>query len=217
MQISENDVSKILAIEFAFYAHTPITPQLVMAWFTHFRTVERDDFYAALHIAVAENTDKFPPTPAEVTQVLRKLKSTQESLETAEIAWENVRLRAPVISARSAQVLEMWGQWKERHNWLTEHLPFRRSEFMRLYNDLKQTDETMELQGKARNEIGYAREGLTGPQRDLLQRLGLATSEKTQQRPRLTDGAITVHNGGAPKKLGAIAEKLIQEVAPCTK
>ena len=153
MQISENDVSKILAIEFAFYAHTTITPQLVMAWFTHFRTVERDDFYAALHITVAENEDKFPPTPAEVSRVLKRLKATKESLETGEIAWENIRLREPIISARSAQVLSVWGQWKERHNWLTEHAPFRQREFIRLYNDIKEQDEVLEVQGKARAAV----------------------------------------------------------------
>jgi hypothetical protein len=196
MPISENEVSKILAIEFAFYAHTPITPELVMAWFTHFRTVERDDFYAAIHIAVAENTDKFPPTPSEVREVLKRLKATQETLETGELAWENIRLREPKISKRSAQVLAVWGQWKERHNWLTEHVPFRQREFIRLYNDIKEQDEVLEVQNNARVEIGYGREELTQPQLEMLKKLDLGKS-----KPRLTDGAITVHEGGSPKPI----------------
>lgn len=171
MKLSKSDVGKVLAVEFAFYAHTAITPELIKAWHLHFRNCETREFVAAMHLAVSENKTNFPPSPSDVKRMIKRLNAGPEQLETVSEAWDAVR-KGQDISARARATLEMWPDWKQRDNWLTEHLPFKKRDFEKIYLELKDRDETLELQGTARLELGYGRDALTDAASDIMRELG---------------------------------------------
>ena len=157
--LSKIDVAKILAVEFIFFQHTPITPELAKAWHLHFRNCDRQEFFAAIHIAVTEGAKGFPPTPGEVWGVIRKLRASKESLETSDQAWAALMDNKPASERANAATLLM-PDWKNRRMWQTEFIHFRKKEFDRIYDDLKEKDQILETQNIARSELGYGREAL---------------------------------------------------------
>lgn len=171
MKLSKADVSKILAVEFIFFPHMLINPELVKAWHLHFKNCEAQDFFAALHIAVTECKNTFPPVPADVWRVLRKLKATPESLETADQAWEAV-LKNKNPSPRAIAATQLMQDWDKRGMWQTEFMHFKKKDFERIYTDLKEKDQIMETQNIARTELGYGRDPLSQIAGDLLKELG---------------------------------------------
>lgn len=169
MKLSKLKVGEVLAVEFAFYGHTVISPELAKAWHLHFMSYDAREFVAGIHLAVSENKTNFPPSPSDVKRMIKRLRG--ENLETTNEAWNAVR-SGKGISARAQAVLEMWPDWKQRDNWLTEHIPFKKRDFEKIYLELKERDETLELQNVARVELGYGREALPNAASDILKELG---------------------------------------------
>jgi len=167
VKITKAEVNKVLAVEFIFYPQTTITPELVKAWHLHFKDCTREDFFAAMHVAVAENKTGFPPSPGAVREYLKKLKANPEDLETADQAWA-ILLKNGKPSARAIAATEIMPDWHNRGRWETQYLPFRKKEFERIYNDLKEKDEILETQGIVRSQIGYGRESLPEIAKSLL-------------------------------------------------
>lgn len=170
-KITPAEVGKILMIEFIFFPHTTITPELIQAWHLQFRFCEPKEFLAAIHLAVADVSKGFPPTPGEVWKILRRLRATPESLETSDMAWDSA-WKNKNISKRTIAVLNLMPEWANRNLWNTEYLPFRKKEFAQIYNDLKEHDEVLSTQNIARTEIGYSREALPTIAQNLLKELG---------------------------------------------
>ena len=92
MKLTLLDVSKVLGIEFLFYPHIPITKDQAMAWFMHFNECEREEFVQAMHKAVADSKDKFPPVPASVWEEIKKIRKEKEKsgLSKYETRYESI-------------------------------------------------------------------------------------------------------------------------------
>ncbi len=172
MKVSLIDVNKIIAVEFIFFPHITITPELIKAWYLHFKNCERDEFFASLHIAVADSKDKFPPTPSDVWKIIRKLRATPESLETGEKAWGDAMGNKP-MSLRATETTKQMYDWDRRGQWQTEYLFCRKKEFITIYESIKEQDEIFEKQNIARKELGYGRDAVTTIASNIMKELGL--------------------------------------------
>lgn len=168
--LTKADVNKILGVEFVFFGHVEVTPQLVEAWWLHFRHCEKGEFFAALHIAVNKKDNGFPPAPGEVWAEVRKLRATHQTLETADRAWHELWHGAP--SKRALAAAEIMPEWDKRGQWDEKYMHFRKKEFERIYNDLKEQDDILETQGIARDALGYAREQLPEAAKKVMEAIG---------------------------------------------
>jgi adenosine/AMP kinase len=47
-------------------------------------------------------------------------------------------------------------------------MPFRKNEFIRIYNDLKERDEILSIRNEAATQLGYSRQELTESQKNII-------------------------------------------------
>jgi hypothetical protein len=169
-KLSEADVAKLLAVEMCFFPSVRLSRLMVKAWFLHFHTCTSEEFATALHIAVNQAIKGFPPMPGEVWAVVRRLRATPETLESADQAWASV-MGSGRISARAEAAAALVSGWTSRQLWTVDQTVWKKKEFERIYDDLKEQDEILETQNIARRDLGYGRTALTDGVRSVMEAL----------------------------------------------
>lgn len=175
--LKRSDVAAVLSTELIFFSNMPVTDELVTAWQIHFRHASPNEFATAFHITVNETKRVYAPTPGEVWATLRRLRATPAQLETADQAWTAV-MSDKGVSARAHAAAEMMADWRQRSMWNVEHLTWKKKEFCKIYDDLKEQDEILDSQAIARTELGYGREALPKASRKLLEEMKCLTPNK---------------------------------------
>jgi len=148
-------VSKILTLEFIFFQNMKISKELIKAWYIHFKNCTVEEFFSGVHLAVSKSKG-FPPVPGEVWDIIRQLRCNPEMLETADQAWAKAISKQP-MTLRGQTTLDTMPEFKRRQDWASDEIHWKKKEFERIYNQLKEQDDILETQNIARTSIGYGR------------------------------------------------------------
>ena len=168
--MNKDEMHKILAVELIPFAQVTVTPAYSGGWYNYFSNVPASQFAMALQQAVMQSTSGFPPTPGQVNAVLKTFNALPEDLETADQAWDLAWSGKP-CSARAQEAARLMGDWDKRFMWLLDSLPFKRKDFSRIYEGLKQREQSEGVQVSARAM-------LNNNQKSILNKLGLANGTR---------------------------------------
>jgi hypothetical protein len=160
--MTKQEIAKILNAAYATFPHITLTPHAIAQWFALFEQEEAGKFQAALNQAILSEESKFFPVPSQVAKVLKLMAAPVSCLETAVEAWESA-WKGKAVSKKTRRVLELMPGWEQRGQWQTEHMPFRRKEFIEIYTQLEEKESS-----RLKRDIA-----LTASERKVLQIAGL--------------------------------------------
>lgn len=146
MKTSLVEMSQILATSFIFFPGIEITEPLVRAWHLFFKDEDPMQLAAAFQVAIKNNSSGFAPTPGQVEKILKSLQQKETRLELASEAWEAAWHGYPETSEMAKKAARLVGDWDNRFMWKLDIIPFRRRDFERIFNELKERTTEIELQ-----------------------------------------------------------------------
>lgn len=151
------EMTEILGKKAILFSNFKLMPTTIKAWFDHFRSLSRQEFEPAITAAINEPGRAFFPSPGEIT---RYLNATKPQLPDAGEVWSKLLTLAasrgnPWLYLEGNPV----GQVALRHvGWDTikfsdieKELPFRKREFIQVYNH---TLEANQVKDRAVDAIG---------------------------------------------------------------
>lgn len=159
--MNEEEMARILNSAYASFPNLTLTPHAVVQWSILFHDCDAAKFQAALNQAILQDDAKFFPTPGQVNKIL-KLIGTRGRLETPQEAWE-AAWNGGDLSRRSKSTIRLMCNWDRRGEWLTDHLPFKRKEFIEIYESLEDKEKNIETRTR----------GLSAGSAKTLKRLGV--------------------------------------------
>jgi hypothetical protein len=167
------ETARLLGEAYLTFPHLALTEGTVAAWFKQCGRVPADTFEAAIVEAINSQDNGFFPAPGQVTKIARRLLARPEDLETSDEAWAALLTDETTASVRAQRAAELLPGWRNRGQWLTDSMPFKKRDFDRVYNDLKDKDDILNQQGRA-ELIHRRRKELTGSERQVLALVGKA-------------------------------------------
>lgn len=168
------EMTEILGKKAILFSNFKLMPTTIKAWFDHFRSVSKQEFEPAITAAINEPGRAFFPSPGEIT---RYLNATKPQLPDAGEVWSKL-LTLAASRGNPWAYLEnnLAGQTALRHvGWdsikfsdIEKELPFRKREFIQVYN---QAIESQGMRERAFEAIGTteAKHVLNGFTRQLLE------------------------------------------------
>lgn len=118
------------------YQHFNLSENIVNVWFEYFKNEPLEIFRIAFIECEKNNSTGFPSTPGQVNEWLKKLKLTEDDLETADEAWHDAWHNLAFISPLTERALQLM-DFANRGMWLEKDLPYKKREFINIYNSLK--------------------------------------------------------------------------------
>lgn len=137
----------------------------MLAWYSHFKDLSALDFQKALKLAINSNTSGFPPVPGQVWEAHKSLNKTLDDLESADQAWDSA-WNNKQLSPLAYKATELMHDWKGRGYWPLDTLHFKKREFEKIFNNLKEQRDHVDANRTISNQ-------LNSNEINLLKRLGM--------------------------------------------
>jgi hypothetical protein len=162
--MNESDCGKILVKFGTVYPNTGFTKEAIKVWHELFKSEDARIFHAAISAVSKEPGRRFFPTVGEVQAVVNRLKQGEQ--KTGEECFENLRELArrgktPAYVERliqknqhAARALRGIGGFITVLNATDADMPFRKREFVRLYEMSQESREVVERLAIAGNVSG---------------------------------------------------------------
>lgn len=164
--MNPKEAAEILHQAYATFPHLTLTPHAIQQWLNLFCEVESGLFSAALNQAILQESSAFFPSPSAVARILKAATSTESQLETAEEAWDSA-WKGHRLTKRAKRTTELMPGWNNRGQWLTDSMPFKRRDFIQIYEQLVEKDEALSSKGAVEN-----RRALTHHEKRILKLVG---------------------------------------------
>ena len=159
--MTQQETAAILTKAYLLFPNLRLERETVLAWHDLFKAEPASNFNRAVGAALKEPDRKFFPAPGEINAFLMKLKTPNRP--DAESVFEDFCLgaRKGASEARAHEkyannepalrALNAIGGWDTiRLADLKTELPFRKREFIRVYNDSSEQTEALNLLGEDR-------------------------------------------------------------------
>ena len=157
MKLSE--MAAILNMEYLHYPAVKLSEPLIKSWHDHFTNQDPKVFQAAFREAATKIINGFPPVPAQVSAVIKLSRTSIDAESVFEDLCLGARKGASEARAHekyannepALRALNAIGGWDTiRLADLKTELPFRKREFIRVYNDSSEQTEALNLLGEDR-------------------------------------------------------------------
>lgn len=152
------EMAAILGKKALLFANYKLTSSVIKAWSDHYQGTSIEDFAPALTAAINEPGRSFFPSPGEVSKYLE---ATKPQLPEAALVWERLCGMAAgsanpwvyLSDNRAGQIaLESIGWSTIKYGDTEKELPFRKREFIQIYNRIAESCET---RGRVMQAIGH--------------------------------------------------------------
>lgn len=165
--MNPREAAEILSQAYATFPHLTLTPHAINQWLNLFSKTDSALFSAALNQAILDEPSAFFPSPSAVARIVRAAERPMSQLETAEEAWEAAWNDKPK-SQRTKRTIELMPGWDKRGQWLVDSMPFKRKDFIKIYEQLAEKDEVI-----SSRESVNSRRALSSSEKQILKLVGM--------------------------------------------